>query len=258
MKSLYQTLLYVAIGAVCVTSAQAQVAKDNFNGYGNGILTEISDWRDGTDGTVSDSFTVAGGEMAIVRTNRALTQWVVYDIPVQTGLFTMTWTMRYEGAADSYADVGVCLSDSANYNLNGNNAPDYNEQGFMVRMYNEGVFDARNGDLAGGGTYARLADVDYRDGTTFALRVVVSILDSSYSVYVRPVGGDEVMIAEEFLFRRIESAETGGSNAIAIWNNDSTADTMVYIDNLLLRAGEQTDVPVDENPANIDSWELMD
>jgi len=82
-----------------------------------------------------------------------------------------------------YADSATSVTDPARLALS-------------VRMNPEGVFDARSGD-----TYAALASVPYEAHTPYHVRLRVDLTAKTYSVWITPRGGRELLLAERFPFR---------------------------------------------------------
>jgi unsaturated chondroitin disaccharide hydrolase len=65
-----------------------------------------------------------------------------------------------------------------------------------LRMNPSGFFDVRRG-----GEYAALASVPYEANTTYHVRMRVDLGAKTYSVWVTPPGGNEVLLADRFAFR---------------------------------------------------------
>ncbi len=174
----------------------------------------------------------AGDMIAIADEALLLTQvpdtdvWAYFHFPTQMeGDLYVTWDWQYVGPADSNIDVGVNISDSVNFNLDGNPDLTWNEQGAMCRMQEANpIIDVRNGDWEGGGTYASLVELNYTDGALIHMRMVVHIVDLTLDVYAAKDGEAEVTLAEGYGFRRIPSEETNGVNCLAIWV-DGQAET---------------------------------
>ncbi|WP_338868369.1 glucuronyl hydrolase [Myxococcus stipitatus] len=65
-----------------------------------------------------------------------------------------------------------------------------------IRMNTDGRFDVRNG-----GVYAALTAVPYAPDTTYHVRMVTDLKAKRYSVWVRPPGGSEIQLANNYAFR---------------------------------------------------------
>ncbi|MGC9329300.1 MAG: hypothetical protein ACP5I1_16825 [Candidatus Hinthialibacter sp.] len=172
--------------------------------------------------------------------------WVFIEFPNQdSGVMTVTWDWQYVGPVDSTIDVGFCISDKANFEFDGNPTLNWPEQSAMVRMQQETAeIDVRNGDWSGGGTYDAFESYPYTDGVKIYMRCEIAsdFADQTYNVYAQKEGGDEVLLAENFGFRR-EYME--GLNTISIWVDGSAAETRTIIDNILI-----------SGPAPVTDWAL--
>ncbi|MFL5358137.1 glycoside hydrolase family 88 protein [Archangium sp.] len=72
----------------------------------------------------------------------------------------------------------------------------YPSLAMAVRMNNSGFFDVRNG-----ANYAALVSQPYVANTTYHVRMRTDLNAKTYSVWVRPPGGTEVLLADRFAFR---------------------------------------------------------
>lgn len=66
------------------------------------------------------------------------------------------------------------------------------------------------------------------------MRVEVNITDEIYDAYASYDGGEEIMLADDYGFRRIASEETLGVNCIAIWCNGDVHGNAIVIDDIVL------------------------
>lgn len=227
MKKYLLAISFVVLGSMAVNAQvffSADFSKDA--GYIDGsVLGQPADstdqWMDANaDVTPATNFIVEDGALSIIG-NGIGGKWVYIPIPVQQDIFTISFEGTYVGDG-TMTNIGVCLSDTENFNLDGNAVPTYNEQGAMIRFADDGLIDARDGDGAGGGSFTKLADVPYNDGTKFYVRAVIDPYVQVESVYVRKEGEtEETAIAEDFGFRRVNSDTTGGVNALVIFDNNS-------------------------------------
>jgi hypothetical protein len=104
-------------------------------------------------------------------------------------------------------------------------------------MYTAGVIDVRDGDWAGGGSYAALATFNYQDGKRFHIRMEVDPKAWTCDVYVQKEGdADETQLALGYGFRRLPTVETDGSNCLAIWHQgaDAVAGGSCLLDNFVV------------------------
>lgn len=239
--------------AVMPCSVQGQVFESiDFSaaqGYVDGPLEgqpmgEDNVWTTGTAENGTSRFTIEDGKLVVTQ-NEDDNQWIYLTIPVQQGLFIITWDWQYIGDPESTVDFGVTFSDTVNFNFDGNPDLGFNEMGAMVRMNTDPDLDVRDGDLDGGGTYASLVPYDYRDGSVINMRVEVDAFDFLVDVYAQKEGEDEVMLADDYGFRRITSAETNGVNAITMWSNGDEPGNQVIIDNFVFFG-----------PADVSEWSL--
>jgi unsaturated chondroitin disaccharide hydrolase len=66
----------------------------------------------------------------------------------------------------------------------------------MLRMNPSGYFDAVNGT-----TQAALNRVYYSANTTYHVRILADVPARRYSLWVRPPGGSEILVADRYAFR---------------------------------------------------------
>jgi len=257
MKKWFGTMGIIigCLGLIPVGSLHAQqiVAIDfsKAQGYVDGPIIgqpagQAVKWQDGGgNATGFPVFTLANETLVVAADGADGGKWLLLPIKEQTGKFTVTFDWQYVGPADGSVDVGFCISDTANFNTDGDGLPTFNEEGVMCRMQEvDKVIDARNGDLAGGGAYAAFEVVSFTDGKKFSMRYEVNAAADvqTFNVFVRPEGAAEVSLAEDFGFRR---GDQTGLNVIAIWEDGNFADTKVIIDNIKITG-----------PATVTDWEL--
>ncbi len=72
----------------------------------------------------------------------------------------------------------------------------YSSLAMLVRLNPQGRFDARNGS-----EYSALNPVPYAAQQTYHVRMVANLPARTYSVWVTPPGGSEVLLAQDFAFR---------------------------------------------------------
>jgi hypothetical protein len=116
----------------------------------------------------------------------------------QTGTFTVQVDAT-PGAAAMDGGVGVSLGP----------------QGFwsgaaaVVLFHPSGLIRAR--DVS---TYGAATSVPYTAGTSYRVRMVVNVPAHTYTVYVRPAGGSEVLLAQNYRFRPGQDTMTSLNNWI--------------------------------------------
>ncbi|MDP8245041.1 MAG: hypothetical protein P9L94_13230 [Candidatus Hinthialibacter antarcticus] len=249
MKTYFCLPVVCLIAAVFVFSPQAQVIKavdfSAASGYVDGPVEDQGDgdsvWITGTASNGTSRFEVVN-EKLVVTQNPDDSQWIYLFMPTLQGDFSATWDWQFIRAAENVDDVsdtvdfGFTFSDSVNFELtDGNPAINFNECGMMIRMNANPIsLDARDGDWAGGGTYTSVNPLDYRGGELISMRVEVNALEEIYDAYASYDGGEEIMLADDYGFRRIASEETLGVNCIAIWCNGDVHGNAVVIDDIVL------------------------
>lgn len=72
----------------------------------------------------------------------------------------------------------------------------YSSLSMLIRLNPSGFFDVRRG-----ADYAALASLPYAANTPYHVRVRADLAAKRYSVWVRPLGGSEVLLADSFVFR---------------------------------------------------------
>ncbi|MBI1390228.1 MAG: hypothetical protein GC154_17450 [bacterium] len=228
MKRSFWKAMVISGALVMAMGVQAQVKfSADFSGdagYVDGPVVgqpaSGSQWIDANPGAPATSIAVVDDALAVIGDGVG-GKWIYVMIPVQKDIFYVSFDGIYTGDG-TMANIGVSLSDTVNFNLDGNPAPTYNEQGAMVRFADNGLIDSRNGDGAGGGSFTKLADVPYNDGVKFFVRMEVDPAAGFVNVFVKKDGdAAETTIAQDFTFRRFNSVETDGCNCIVIFDNNS-------------------------------------
>jgi hypothetical protein len=103
----------------------------------------------------------------------------------QTGTFTVQADVTPGAAA---MDGGVGLSRNAQGFFSGVAA--------VVLFHPSGFIRARDAS-----TYGAATNVPYTPGTSYRLRIVTNVSAHTYTAYVRPAGGSEVLLAQNYRFR---------------------------------------------------------
>jgi hypothetical protein len=116
----------------------------------------------------------------------------------QTGTFTVTVDATPGAAA---MDGGIGLSRGSQGFWSGAAA--------VVLFHPSGLIRARDAS-----TYGAATSVPYTPGTSYRLRMVVNVPAHTYTVYVRPAGGSEVLLAQNYRFRPGQDTLTSLDNWI--------------------------------------------
>ncbi len=116
----------------------------------------------------------------------------------RNGGFSATFTAT---PSASPTDAVVGLSAAA--------AATYADLAVIIRFSSSGMIDARNG-----GAYQAARSIPYSANTSYAFRLVVNVVDHTYSAYVTPVGGAEQTLALNYAFR----TEQGSVTSLNTWN----------------------------------------
>lgn len=210
-------------------------------------------WVAATPDNVTDEFTVVDEHLEVT-SNLTGGNWVTIPIEPQSGVWTITYDVQLIGdfvGGETGANINVCLSDSNNFNLDGNPVPTWNEQGAMIRLNPSGNIDVRNGNWDGTGDISAFEDFSYLDGRTVTIRAEIDVTEEWINAVWASYEGetDEVLLAEFYGFRR--STSNGQIDTIVIAENgsDGSADGLtVIIDNI--------EVFGSEGPTNVKHWSL--
>lgn len=173
-------------------------------------------------------------EKLVVAQDGSGASWVYIEFPPQTkGDLILTWDWQYVGPEDENIDVGINLSDSANYSLDitEGSLSGWGRQTTTARMREGGgVIDLYNGD-----SYDVLTDFSYTDGVVISMRYIIHLDEKTFDVFAQKEGEAEVALGIGYGYRRDVSAETGGLDHLSIWESGS-AITECHIDNIVLVA----------------------
>ena len=131
--------------------------------------------------------------------------WQNAAFPAQTGSFTA----EFDATASAAKIDGIS-------GLSNGPASAYSGLAAAVRFNNTGTIDARNG-----GAYAAAASIPYSAGTSYHFRLVVNTAARTYSAYVKPAGGTEVLIGSGYAFRT-EQASVTSLSALALYASAGT------------------------------------
>lgn len=100
--------------------------------------------------------------------------------------------------------------------LSNGSASDFTNLAAIVRFNNSGSIDARNG-----GAYAAASSIPYTPGTIYHFRLDVNVANHTYSAYVTPNGGSEVLIGSNYSFR-VEQATVAQLNNRGVFADSGT------------------------------------
>lgn len=227
----------------------ASIYFSNAEGYVDGPITgqpagATYVWQDGFPVPAGDHITVENEAMRIYQDGSGLDTWTYIEFPYQNGEFTVTYDWQYVGPETSNIDVGICVSDSVNFEIN-NPFLHWNEQSVMVRMQEgQAVIDAKDGDYVGGGPYLASETYPYTDGKKISMRYEIDASPNgqTFDAYAQKEGEAEVLLADDFVFSR---EAPNGLNSIAIWMDGAAADVAVILDNIVI-----------SGPADVPEWTL--
>ena len=102
---------------------------------------------------------------------------------VQVVEFNVTPLSKFIDTVVGYADTST-------------NVTGYSSLAMSIRMNPDGFFDVRRG-----GAYAALVSLPYQANATYHVRMRTDLNAKTYSVWVTPPGGGEVLLADRFAFR---------------------------------------------------------
>jgi hypothetical protein len=128
-----------------------------------------------------------GAVEAFVAATSALA-WQNLPLPTRTGTFTVRFgAIPHQNRMN--AVTGLAHGPVSNHP---------NQLGVIVRFNPSGYLDVYDGRVA---NYRADVAAPYTAGTRYAIRLVVNVASHTYSVYVRPAGGAERLLAGNYAFR---------------------------------------------------------
>lgn len=157
-----------------------------------------------------------------------INQWQSIKIPqgTQTGTFTAEFDMI---PSKDIMDGVVGFLDGI--------ASGYSSNSCIVRLNSSGKIDAYND--AG---YAAENELTYHAGMTYHVRMEVDAVNMTYSVFVTEQGGSEIMIADNYKFRRKVSHLDHWSMVAGDWQLDDPGTHRVL--NMEITTHTQNEAPV--------------
>ena len=146
-------------------------------------------------------------------------------LPTQTGTFSVTFDLQTSSKPIS-----------ANVGLSNGPAGAFSDLAAIIGFDANGHFNARNG-----GTYSYTPPtIPYEVAVTYHLRFVVDLAAHTYSVFVTPEGGAELLLASDFAFRTEQGSVASLSNLAA--HAGSPVGSWISVTNVAL--GGQPGTPV--------------
>ena len=239
-------LFVMAMGLVLATAgglAAQELLNIDFSaaqGYVDGFLVGQPagaeyQWLDlvdtGISGIAAADPYLVNDEMLVIEQPGSGALWAYIMFPLQTtGELTLTWDWQYVGPDTENIDVGVNLSDTANYSLDitEGSTSGWGRQTTTVRM-NQSTGSI---DIHDGSGYSALVDYSYTGGELISMRFVIHVDDKTYDIYAKKEGETEVALGIGAGYRRDVQA---GFDNLSMWV-DGSAITECYIDNIVLTA----------------------
>ncbi len=108
----------------------------------------------------------------------------------------------------------------------------------------QGMILARNG-----GGYAAQTNVPYTGGVTYHFRLVVNVPAHTYSIFVTPAGGSELIIGNNYAFRNEQSTVTSLNNYGVFVGTAVAADTLTVC-NFAISSGGVADFSLSASPTS--------
>lgn len=111
--------------------------------------------------------------------------WTNLELLSQPGNFEMSWSfMPTASGIDVVMGVGAELAES------------YSDLACIVRFMTTGMVDARDGS-----SYKSVTPLTYELNKTYQIRINVDFTAKRYSATVTPVGGNPIVVAQDYAFR---------------------------------------------------------
>src|SRR5262249_39352659 len=132
--------------------------------------------------------------------------WQSQSIPTQSGSFTVA----FDATPSTATDDGVI-------GLSSGIAAAYTDLATIIRFNVSGSIDVMNIT-----TYASDGAMPYTQNTSYRFGRGGNISNHTYSVYVTPQGGSEVLTAETYAFRSTQSTVTSLSNLSSYTSGGNT------------------------------------
>lgn len=146
--------------------------------------------------TTSTAMTVTVNNANCKTATAGTTQWVNTAFASKTGTFTFRLDATPLTASQ---DTLVALSKGSQTSWSG--------LACIVRFNSSNTIDVRNG-----GAYQAATTITYTPNTLYHIRMVVNVTNHTYSVYIMPQGGTEILLAQNYAFRTEQNAVTSLNN----------------------------------------------
>ncbi|HVZ61658.1 MAG TPA: LamG-like jellyroll fold domain-containing protein [Terriglobales bacterium] len=144
----------------------------------------------------------------------------------QSGVFSAEWDDTPQ-ASPTDAITGLSMAPAAWYD----------DMAVTVRFSPAGVIDVING----ASFYQADVSMPYAANTTYHFRTIVNVPARTYSVYVTPKGGSEVLLAANYPFRSQSSAATTSLSYLNAHSDAYRTDTSLHtICNFTIQASSPT------------------
>ncbi len=155
--------------------------------------------------------------------------WQYQGIATQTGTFTATFDAT-PTAVPTNAIIGLSSGTQSAYT----------GYACIARFNPSGAIDARNG-----AAYGAASTIPYLSGTTYHFRMVVNVATDTYSLYVTPGNGSELLVGQDYGFRS-EQATLTSLNELGSYTDVSGSGSLT-VANLKINGQAQGTATVDLN-----------
>ncbi len=148
----------------------------------------------GTSGSLSHSATVSltVNPAAVCSTTTANATWNNFAFPSHSGSFTAAFDAMPSVAGESAA-VGISHGAQTAYSGFAN----------IVVFTTAGTIQARNG-----GMYQAASTIPFSANVSYHFRLAINVTTHTYSIFVTPQGGSEIMVGSNYLFRTEQNTVT--------------------------------------------------
>jgi hypothetical protein len=142
-------------------------------------------------------------------TTPVVNTWVNTPFPNQTN----TFTAQFDATPSEGAPLDVVMA------LSSGPKTAFGDFACLVRFQTAGIIDARNG----AGYEGPATDIPFLANVSYHFRLVVNIPAQTYSVYVTPAGGTELLVGTDFAFRDTAGVIKNLNNWGAIDDSEGSA-----------------------------------
>jgi Tfp pilus assembly protein FimT len=127
--------------------------------------------------------------------------------PISSGWQNSSITSQSEPFTLNFSATPTQNDENVVMGLSNGPAAAYTDLAAIVRFNPTGQIDVRDGS-----NYQADATVNYTAGTTYAFTMVVDPTTQTYSVYVTPAGGSQILLAQNYAFRTEQANTTTLNN----------------------------------------------